>query len=45
MAGWYPEHGCDAFYGLLWQDKPVADQLESRLRVSGAWDIAESLAN
>lgn len=44
MAGWYAEHGCEAFYKLVWQDAAVARELESRLRESGAWRIAEALA-
>jgi hypothetical protein len=44
MAGWYADHGCDAFYLNLWKDAIVVDQLEARLRASGAWAIAESLA-
>jgi hypothetical protein len=44
MAGWYAEHGCQDFYSNLWRDAAVASQLESRLRLSGAWQIAESVA-
>jgi hypothetical protein len=44
MAGWYAEHGCDDFYTHLWRDQAVVQQLESRLRSSGAWQIAETLA-
>ncbi|NQT14748.1 MAG: hypothetical protein HQ582_18480 [Planctomycetes bacterium] len=44
MAGWYAEHGCEAFYKCLWDDRAVITQLESRLRHCGAWRIAEALA-
>lgn len=44
MAGWYAEHGCEHFYANLWRDADVARELESRLRSSGAWRIAETLA-
>jgi hypothetical protein len=44
MAGWYADSGCDRFYQSLWEDKVVAKEMESRLRSSGAWAIAESLA-
>jgi len=44
MSGWYAEHGCDAFYTLVWEDAAVAEELESRLRQAGAWRIAEALA-
>jgi hypothetical protein len=44
MAGWYAEHGCDAFYANIWQDTAIANQLELRLRASRAWQVAESLA-
>ncbi|MHC4398051.1 MAG: hypothetical protein ACYTG0_00050 [Planctomycetota bacterium] len=44
MAGWYAEHGCEAFYRLLWQDDALVGQLKSRLQQSGAWQIAEALA-
>jgi hypothetical protein len=45
MAGWYAEHGCEAFYSNLWQDPQAVRELESRLRASGAWQIAEAVAN
>ncbi len=44
MAGWYGEQGCEAFYKLLWEDDAIAGQLESLLRASGAWRLAEALA-
>jgi hypothetical protein len=44
MAGWYAEHGCEAFYSNLWNDPRVVAELESRLRSSGAWQIATTLA-
>jgi hypothetical protein len=44
MAGWYAEHGCEAFYTNLWHDARVRAELEARLRSSGAWHIAETLA-
>ncbi len=43
MAGWYADLGCDAFYRTVWEDANVAQELESRLRSSGAWRIAEAL--
>jgi hypothetical protein len=45
MAGWYAQFGCEAFYSNLWKDPHLASELESRLRSSGAWQIAETLAN
>jgi hypothetical protein len=44
MAGWYAEHGCEAFYRLLWADAAIARQLQSRLHACGAWRVAEALA-
>jgi hypothetical protein len=44
MAGWYAEHGCEFFYKHLWSDPSIARELETRLRASGAWQIAEALA-
>jgi hypothetical protein len=44
MAGWYAEHGCEAFYSNLWHDPRVVAELEARLRSSGAWQIAVTLA-
>jgi hypothetical protein len=44
MAGWYAEHGCDFFYRHLWSDLLVARELETRLRATGAWQVAEALA-
>jgi hypothetical protein len=45
MAGWYAEHGWDDFYTNLWRDPRVVQELETRLRASGAWDIAARLAS
>jgi hypothetical protein len=44
MAGWYADHGCEAFYRVLWSDPNVVGELEKRLRASGPWRIAEELA-
>jgi hypothetical protein len=44
MAGWYAGHGCEDFYTNLWRDAKLASELEARLRSSGAWQIAETLA-
>ncbi len=44
MAGWYAGHGCEDFYANLWRDVAVVGELESRLRLSGAWQIAEAVA-
>lgn len=44
MAGWYATHGCENFYRQVWREPEVARQLEVRLRESGAWRIAETLA-
>jgi hypothetical protein len=44
MAGWYAEHGCEAFYSNLWTGPLVAAELEIRLKTSGAWKIATALA-
>ena len=45
MAGWYAEHGCDDFYRCLWDDNAISVELKARLQASGAWQIAEALAN
>ena len=45
MAGWYAEHGCEDFYANLWRDANIVRELESRLRSSGAWQIAETVAS
>jgi hypothetical protein len=44
MAGWYAGHNCEDFYCSLWREPKVAAELESRLRSSGAWQIAKALA-
>jgi hypothetical protein len=44
MAGWYAERHCEAFYATLWDEARIAAELQRRLRDSGAWEIAESLA-
>jgi len=36
MAGWHAERGCDDFYRCLWEDALVVQELEARLRASGA---------
>jgi hypothetical protein len=45
MAGWYAESGCEAFYSKLWHDPGVVAALEARLRSSGAWQLATTLAS
>ncbi len=44
MAGWYADHGCEDFFTNLWRDPEIRGALESRLRASRAWQIAEALA-
>jgi len=44
VAGWYAEHGCEDFFRHVWRDETIRTQLESRLRQSGAWRVAEALA-
>jgi hypothetical protein len=44
MAGWYAEHGCENFYGNLWNDPAIGAELEQRLRAAGAWQVATNLA-
>ena len=44
MAGWYAGHGCEDFYSNLWRDPAVVHELASRLRSSGAWQIADAVA-
>jgi hypothetical protein len=44
MAGWYAEHGCEDFFRHVWRDEAIRTQLESRLKESRAWRIAEALA-
>jgi len=43
MAGWYAEQGCDAFFRHIWLDELVRRELEGRLRVIGAWRVAEAV--
>ncbi|MHC4178430.1 MAG: hypothetical protein ACYSWU_13035, partial [Planctomycetota bacterium] len=45
MAGWYAQHGCEDFYRNLWRDERVVAELQSRLTESGAWRVAEALAD
>jgi hypothetical protein len=44
MAGWFAKNGCDDFYRAVWRDDKIRPELETRLRASGAWAIAEALA-
>ena len=45
MAGWYAQQGCQEFFHVLWEKEPeVVQELRSRLTESGAWRIAEALA-
>jgi len=44
MAGWYPDHGCEAFYSQLWSEPDIAAELRQRLESSGAWRIADNVA-
>jgi len=44
MAGWYADRGCQDVYSALWEDGKIAAGLETRLRASGAWQVAEALA-
>lgn len=44
MAGWFAESGCEAFFSKMWTDPQVVSELENRLKASGAWRIAETLA-
>jgi hypothetical protein len=44
MAGWDAEHRCEFFYSHVWNDPNLVRELETRLRASGAWQIAERLA-
>lgn len=43
MAGWYAEHGCEAFYSNLWHDPQVVAEMQARLQLTGAWQIATML--
>lgn len=45
MAGWHAGNGCDYFYSGLWNDPKIVSELRTRLEASGAWRIAEALAN
>ena len=44
MAGWHSESSCEFFYQNLWNEAGIVRELESRLRASGAWRVAELLA-
>lgn len=44
MAGWSPEHNCEAFFELLWKDADVAAALQARLEATGAWNVAKALS-
>jgi hypothetical protein len=41
MAGWYAEFDCEGFFTNLWKDAKIVGELESRLRTSGAWQVAQ----
>lgn len=43
MAGWYASMGCEAFYSTLWDEQPVAAELEKRLRATGAFALVDDL--
>ena len=43
MAGWYPDRGCEGFLSTLWSDQSIAQALEKRLQVSGAWSVVQAL--
>lgn len=45
MAGWYAESSCEFFYRRVWDDLRIVKELESRLRSSGTWQVAEDLAH
>ena len=42
-AGWYPGGGSFAFYERLWEDPPVAAELERLLTAAGVWAAAGRL--
>jgi hypothetical protein len=42
MAGWYADHGCDAFLSNLWSDPNVATALDDLLSTSGLEAILRS---
>ncbi len=43
-AGWLATHGTDHFYRCLWDDPRVRPELRARLTGSGAWRIADAIA-
>lgn len=45
MAGWYADAACEGFYRVLWSDRRVVAEMRLRLEHSGAWRIAEALAD
>lgn len=44
LAKWYAEHGADDFFRALWRDPRVAEAIERRLAVGGAWSHLLALA-
>jgi len=44
LAKWYADHGPDDFFRELWRDPQTANQLELRLRATGAWTHVDALA-
>jgi len=43
LAGWYADHGCEAFFKCLWDDPGVVSELRRRLEETGAWKSVEEM--
>ena len=43
-AGWFADHGTGDYYRCIWDDPNIAGPLEQHLRASGAWAVAEAMA-
>ena len=44
LAKWYASFGADDFFRAIWRDEEIAQELEKRLRATGAWGLVETLA-
>ena len=42
MAGWFPDHGSEAFLKLVWATPEVANELERQLALLVGWTVVEA---
>jgi hypothetical protein len=43
MAGWFSDRGSEAFFGAIWEDERVREELEGRLEAVGAGTVIDAL--